>query len=300
MQFKFSTFFLALLGVMSIPLFADSVKLSADDAMKRLVKRVEPELAEWMAPKKLQGSVVMNIVVDETGTVTKQEIVEGFPLLVPAALQAVKRWKFEPLVVKDKPISFTTTVTIQFSAGIPDEEHQRELELARNYFPKSDECRDLLRSDGGDLIATEATCREALAIAIQLPDHRALEKMGAHQSLGLALFNQEKFQSSNEQFRAALAAVQTQLDDEDVEMGYVFRDLGMSYHGMGRLAEALDFYSRAAKTIGAARSKIGDEDMKKRYRTSLKQVLRLHVAAAKEAGRRSEATRVQQALNDLE
>ena len=49
-----------------------------------------------------QGSVIVQVVVDEEGNVRCARIIYGHPLLRRAALDAAKKWKFKPLVVEGK------------------------------------------------------------------------------------------------------------------------------------------------------------------------------------------------------
>jgi TonB family protein len=69
----------------------------AEDALTRKVKTkvaaVYPDLARRMA---IAGTVKVAVVVTQSGAVKSTKIVGGHPLLVDAAVDAVKKWKFEP------------------------------------------------------------------------------------------------------------------------------------------------------------------------------------------------------------
>jgi protein TonB len=49
------------------------------------------------------------------GTIKSVELIEGHPLLAPAAIEAVKRWKYKPYMLDGKPVEVETTITVNFS-----------------------------------------------------------------------------------------------------------------------------------------------------------------------------------------
>jgi protein TonB len=42
------------------------------------------------------------------------QVVAGHPLLVPAALDALKRWKYQPTILNEQPVPVQLLVTIRF------------------------------------------------------------------------------------------------------------------------------------------------------------------------------------------
>jgi protein TonB len=61
-----------------------------------------------------EGEVVLNLDVDASGKVTDAKVVSGAPMLRTAALDAVRRWKYEPATLGDKPVPSTQTVKVDF------------------------------------------------------------------------------------------------------------------------------------------------------------------------------------------
>jgi TonB family protein len=85
---------LALMGVVllhPLPVRAQQEELTRK--VKSKVAPVYPELARRMS---ISGVVKVQVVVAQNGTVKSTKIVGGHPLLVNAATDAVKKWKFEP------------------------------------------------------------------------------------------------------------------------------------------------------------------------------------------------------------
>ena len=62
----------------------------------------------------LEGSVVLNVVIDETGTVTEVSVVQSAPLFDDAAVVAVRQWRYVPSIRNGRPVPVTTSVTVNF------------------------------------------------------------------------------------------------------------------------------------------------------------------------------------------
>jgi len=62
----------------------------------------------------IQGDVVLKAVIGADGTVRELRVIDGHPLLAPAAVEAVRRWKYRPYCVKGKPVEVETTIIVSF------------------------------------------------------------------------------------------------------------------------------------------------------------------------------------------
>jgi protein TonB len=63
----------------------------------------------------IDGVVLAEIVVNESGTVTEANIVRSVPLLDEAALEAVRNWRYQPTLVNGQPVPVRMTVTVNFT-----------------------------------------------------------------------------------------------------------------------------------------------------------------------------------------
>ena len=63
---------------------------------------------------RVEGEVVISLDVDTSGKVSAARAVSGPPILRTAALDAVKRWKYQPATLGDKPVVSTEVVKVQF------------------------------------------------------------------------------------------------------------------------------------------------------------------------------------------
>ncbi|MGB7846382.1 MAG: energy transducer TonB, partial [Candidatus Acidiferrum sp.] len=83
----------------------------------KLIRRVDPQYPPLAMQTHMQGSVVIDAIIDEHGDVVEVKVVSGPPLLLQAALDAVRRWKYEPTYLNDQPVAVQLNVTVAFRLG---------------------------------------------------------------------------------------------------------------------------------------------------------------------------------------
>jgi TonB family protein len=80
----------------------------------KIIKRVELEYPKEAVENRIQGLVVVNIVIDIYGKVTDARAIVGPDLLRAAAENTVKRWIFEPTIIDGVPRKVAMAVVIKF------------------------------------------------------------------------------------------------------------------------------------------------------------------------------------------
>lgn len=80
----------------------------------KLVSRVDPRYPPLAMQTHMQGVVIIDAVIDEHGDVIEEKVISGPPLLIQSALDAVKRWKYEPTYLNDEPVPVQLNVTVTF------------------------------------------------------------------------------------------------------------------------------------------------------------------------------------------
>jgi TonB family protein len=88
---------------------------SPASANSYLLERVEPQYPEAARLQRVQGPVELKVLVGTDGLVRKLTTISGNPLLVSAATDAVRQWRFKPHEVKGKVVEFETRVTVNFA-----------------------------------------------------------------------------------------------------------------------------------------------------------------------------------------
>jgi TonB family protein len=100
--------------VTAAPGEANPVTVPGSVMQQRLLHRVDPEYPAEAENARLQGLVVLNASIAPDGTVKGLEPVSGPPLLVQAASEAVRWWRFQPYEVSGQAVPVETTIEIDF------------------------------------------------------------------------------------------------------------------------------------------------------------------------------------------
>jgi periplasmic protein TonB len=88
----------------------------ADDVMRGvLVKKVAPAYPPLARQARIQGTVVLGVLINKSGDVYDVQLVSGHPMLVPAAIDAVKKWKYQPYLLNGEPVEVETNVQVNFT-----------------------------------------------------------------------------------------------------------------------------------------------------------------------------------------
>jgi TonB family protein len=69
---------------------------SSDELNRRAKTKVQPQYPELARKMHIAGTVKIEVTVASNGTVKDARIVGGHPVLAGAALDAAKKWRFEP------------------------------------------------------------------------------------------------------------------------------------------------------------------------------------------------------------
>ena len=93
------------------------VRVSSGVAQGLLVHQVKPVYPQLAMQARIQGKVVLQAVIARDGTVQDLRVISGHPLLVQAALDAVKLWRYKPYLLNDKPVEVDTQINVNFTLG---------------------------------------------------------------------------------------------------------------------------------------------------------------------------------------
>jgi|SRR5205085_5539289 len=104
---------------MAVPKFApvqpQRVRISQGVTKGLLVRRVEPSYPPLARSARVQGEVVLSAIISVNGDIENLQLVSGHPMLVPAALTAVKQWRYKPYLLNGQPTEVETTITVIFT-----------------------------------------------------------------------------------------------------------------------------------------------------------------------------------------
>jgi len=98
-----------------VPATPQRVRISAGVTKGLLIQRIEPPYPTLARAARVQGDVVLSAVIDSNGHITNLLLVSGHPMLVPAAIAAVKQWRYKPYLLNGQPVEVETTITVIFT-----------------------------------------------------------------------------------------------------------------------------------------------------------------------------------------
>jgi protein TonB len=91
------------------------IRVGGNAQESKLIRKVEPVYPEEALQARVQGKVVLRIAVNEEGSVTQAEVLQGHPLLNESALAAVRQWRYSPTLLNGVPVPVLATVTVIFN-----------------------------------------------------------------------------------------------------------------------------------------------------------------------------------------
>jgi periplasmic protein TonB len=83
----------------------------------KLVSQIHPVYPALAMQARIQGDVVLHAIISKDGGVSELQVLSGHPLLVNAALDAVRKWRYSPTLLSGRPVEVETTITVSFVLG---------------------------------------------------------------------------------------------------------------------------------------------------------------------------------------
>jgi len=97
------------------PAPAQPVRIGGNIQAPTLIKRVEPTYPDIALVAKVTGLVILEASIGTDGTVQSVRVLRSVKFLDEAAVDAVKQWRYQPLVLNGVPTPFILSVTLNFS-----------------------------------------------------------------------------------------------------------------------------------------------------------------------------------------
>ncbi len=91
------------------------VRVSTGVATGLLLKKVQPNYPPLAKSARIQGHVLLTAEISKDGTIQGLKLVSGHPMLAPAAIEAVKQWRYKPYLLNGEPVAVETQVDVIFS-----------------------------------------------------------------------------------------------------------------------------------------------------------------------------------------
>jgi len=91
------------------------IRVGGNVQQAMLIRQPRPVYPPLAKQARIQGVVRLNAIIGKDGTIQNLTVSSGHPLLVPAALEAVKAWVYKPTLLNGEPVEVVTTIDVNFT-----------------------------------------------------------------------------------------------------------------------------------------------------------------------------------------
>jgi protein TonB len=81
----------------------------------KLVRQPKPVYPPLAKQARISGVVHLHALISANGTIQDLKVISGHPLLIPAALEAVKQWVYQPTLLNGEPVEVQTQIDVNFT-----------------------------------------------------------------------------------------------------------------------------------------------------------------------------------------
>jgi len=93
------------------------IRVSSGVAAGNLVNQVKPIYPPIARQARISGQVVLAATISKSGTIENLHVISGHAMLIQAAIDAVKQWRYKPYLLNNEPTEVETQVTVNFNLG---------------------------------------------------------------------------------------------------------------------------------------------------------------------------------------
>lgn len=97
------------------PPHVDRIRQGGNVTAAKLIHQVKPNYPALAVQTHIQGVVHLHAIVSKTGTIESLEVISGHPLLVRAAEDAVRQWRYSPTLLNGEAVEVDTTIDVVFN-----------------------------------------------------------------------------------------------------------------------------------------------------------------------------------------
>jgi periplasmic protein TonB len=90
------------------------VRISQGVTRGMVISKIEPKYPSIAVTARITGVVLLKAIISKEGRITELQVVSGHPVLIPAALDAVKQWRYRPYLLNGEPVEVETTIMVNF------------------------------------------------------------------------------------------------------------------------------------------------------------------------------------------
>jgi protein TonB len=91
------------------------MRVSVGVQAAKLIRQVKPVYPQLARAARMSGTVRLQAIIATDGRIRNLQLIGGPPLLVKAALEAVKEWQYEPTLLNGEPVEVITSIEVNFT-----------------------------------------------------------------------------------------------------------------------------------------------------------------------------------------
>ncbi len=93
------------------------IRVSSGVQSAKILRKTNPSYPPIARQARIQGVVRLEAIISKDGTIRNLRVIQGHPLLVQAAVQAVQQWRYAPTLLNDQPVEVVTYIDVIFKLG---------------------------------------------------------------------------------------------------------------------------------------------------------------------------------------
>jgi protein TonB len=97
------------------PVTPKQIRVGGNVQAAKLIRQPKPPYPPLAKQARIQGTVRFNAVIGRDGTIQNLTLVQGHPLLVPSATEAVRQWVYQPTLLNGEPVEVVTQIDVNFT-----------------------------------------------------------------------------------------------------------------------------------------------------------------------------------------
>jgi len=91
------------------------IRVSSGVQSGLLIRKVNPTYPPLARQARIQGVVILQAQISKEGNIENLQLISGHPMLAPAAIDAVRQWKYKPYLLNGEPVEVETQVQVNFT-----------------------------------------------------------------------------------------------------------------------------------------------------------------------------------------
>jgi protein TonB len=91
------------------------IRVSSGVSTGLLIRKTQPVYPPLARQARIQGVVILQAQISKDGSIQNLQLISGHPMLAPAAIDAVKQWKYKPYLLNGEPVEVETQVQVNFT-----------------------------------------------------------------------------------------------------------------------------------------------------------------------------------------